>query len=478
MVPEMTARLVAGAQQWMLGENPQTVPATQLVVAVVGAKTRTVIFDGQRVRLSPGVEGLYPVDLTRSTGYHRLQVDDRTYWFATEDSKLKLEGIEAMLASLRGIGTGWTGQVLFSNGVGLRDVHVVYGWLDQHADAALAAISAILATPRSTTTNSTALSRRGGSGVLRAPTLRLLRSAPRENLAPNPEGVLQIGDERYDPLRVVVRKRRSTLDTIANRRAVSLLTWVIRLTDEVIGADAAPLVAARCRLWRNAARTLALRPLAQSLRPQPAEPVFPRQREEATESAYRTTYALSTDVRHLFGWSASKSLLHRYSYVEQSDSIYQAYVATRIAAQLGLQQQSPVLGAGAIAFSGKDFDLYYDTKCPPSVLRSWRASSSKPDESRPDLLLHERSTGRVALLDAKYRTTADRTATEDSRKEVTSYLGLYGLSAVGIVFPGRGEIHSVIGKGRSIHEIPLTPANLDLNEAVDVIIQSLETPPY
>ncbi len=87
------------------------------------------------------------MDLTRSTGYHRLDVDGRTFWFGTQDAKLRLAGIESMLNELGSLGTGWGGQVLFSDGQGLRDAHVVYGWLDEWAEFALTAIAEVLASP-------------------------------------------------------------------------------------------------------------------------------------------------------------------------------------------------------------------------------------------------------------------------------------------------------------------------------------------
>ncbi|EID77418.1 MULTISPECIES: hypothetical protein [Rhodococcus] len=472
---ELIVRLVTGVREWVLDDDPRIVPAGQVILAVAGSGAKTVSLDGKRMRLSGG---LLSVDLTRSTGYHRLDVDGRTFWFGTQDAKLRLAGIESMLNELGSLGTGWGGQVLFSDGQGLRDAHVVYGWLDEWAEFALTAIAEVLASPRPRSTRSTALSRRGGAGVLRAPTLRLLRSAPRQYLSPNPEGALTMSDgSRYDPLRVVVQKRSSTLDTIANRRAVSLLPWLIRLTREVLDSGPSEGAKTRCRLWLNQAETLARRPLAQALRTNRQGPGQPRQAEESTEAAYRKTYSLASDIRRLFGWSASTQPLPRYSYVDRSDQIYQAYSASRLARELGLRQTHPILGMEPLAFTGEDFDLYYDVVPPGSVLRSWRASSERPDDSRPDLVLHERASGRVAILDAKYRVARDGGASEDSRKEVTSYLGLYGVPAISILFPGGGSPTTVNGHGLSIHEIPLRPGS-ELQEAIPLIIDSLSHPPY
>jgi len=159
------ARAIIGAREWDLGEEPRILPAGQVVLAVTGARTRNVLLDGRLTRLSSGIQALVVVDLTRSTGYHRLEVDGAVFWFGTEDAKLGLDGIHSMLAHLATLGTGWTGQALFSDGTGLRDAHVLYGWLDQWAEHALSAVDAILVAPRSTTRTTQVLSRRGGKAV-------------------------------------------------------------------------------------------------------------------------------------------------------------------------------------------------------------------------------------------------------------------------------------------------------------------------
>lgn len=472
-------RVMARHREWVLGDTPCTVPAGPLVLSVSGSRSRTVLLDGRATRLSSGHEGLIVLDLVRSTGYHRLQVDGAVFWFGTEDAKLGLNGIEAMLAHLQTLGTGWTGQALFSDGSGLRDVHVVYAWLDQWADRALTAVDAVLASPRAATINSRALSRRGGRAVLLPPTLRLLRSAPRRYLSESPTGLLRVGDTAYDPLRVVVKRRAITLDTIANRRAVGLLAWLARLTKEVMEGDADQLTKARCRLWRNQAQALQRRPVALALRPTASISAAPRQAEEAMEARYRSSYEVARDLHQGFGWTASLTPMQRYSYVEHADVIYQAYVASCLADALGLTQTSIVLGSQPLAFAGPRFDLYYDTRAPSHVLRSWRASSSQPDASRPDLLLHERESGRVALMDAKYRLGPGDGASEDSRKEVSAYLSLYGLHGITIVYPGAGLKPSAIsGHGHTIVELPLVPPAAELAAALPTVLATLERPRF
>lgn len=472
-------RAIVGSQTWSLSDSPTILPATTVVLSVFGSKSKSVRVDGRTARLSSGSEKLLALDLSRSTGYHRLDVDGYVYWFCTEDAKLGLAGIEAMLAHLKNLGTGWTGQALFSDGSGIRDSHVVYAWLDAWADETLSAIEGILVAPRSATKASRELSRRGGPGVLLAPTLRLLRSAPKRYLQATPGGSLTVDDHGYEPLRVVVRKRVTTLETVANRRAVEVLVWLARLLHEVLESSPDGPTKVRCRLWLNKVESLRRRPLVQALRASAPVSHAPRQPEESTEKRYRKSYDAYREMMHLFGWSASTVPLRRYSYVQRADSIYQAYVASCLARELDLVQTSDVLGSKPLAFSGPRFDLYYDTLCPPDVLRSWRSDSHLPDRSRPDLLLHERRSGQVALIDAKYRVAKDGGASEDSRKDVTSYLGLYGLHNITIVYPGLSPDVSVVsGHGNSIVEVPLVPPASNLTAAVPQILSTLADAPY
>ncbi len=248
-------RAVAGPREWTLGAEPRTVPAGPVVLAVSGSGSRTVLLDGRATRLSSGREGLLAVDLTRSTGYHRLQVDGTVFWFGTEDAKLGLAGVEAMLDHLRTLGTGWTGQALFSVGGGLRDAHVPVRVARPVGRRRSDGGRRGPGSPRPVTRNTRALSRRGGPAVLLAPTLRLLRSAPRQYLSANPSGLIPVGTRAYDPLRVVVRRRTTSLDTVANRRAVGLLSWLIKLSREVIASQPGQATTVRCRLWLADRRT-------------------------------------------------------------------------------------------------------------------------------------------------------------------------------------------------------------------------------
>lgn len=463
--------VIARDGEVQLSELSQTVAPGPIVLSVEGHSGRRVRVDGVDRWLSGGATGVLALDYTRSTGFHRVEIDGRAFWFATEDRKLRLDGITQMLSHLRTLGTGWTGQALFSDGSGYLDPHVVYGWFDANADAALAAIEAVLSAPRTDDVSVRALSRRGGSSVLAVPTMRFLRSDPRRNVVEQEGGVMTVAGREYNPTRVVARRRQRTVDTVANRRAVHLLALLHQLLSELLRADLPSRPRARCRLWRERVGRLSAQPLAVALRTKPSALAATRHGPEYTDRSYIRVFDLSRDLDQ-FGWSVSADAARRYSYIESADRIYQAYTAHRVASVLGLVQTPGPFGSRPLAFTGGSFDLYYDTVPPAVVLASWRAQTSVPDASKPDLLLHERSTGRVAVLDAKYRVGKDGHASEDSRKDVAAYQSLYGLSSVAILYPGVDrEARVIAGRGQSVVEVPVVGPDDGLEAAMVHILK-------
>lgn len=470
--------LVTRSDQVVLSDQPVSVAPASIVLSVTGHVARRVRVDGVDRRLSRGATGVLALDYTRSTGFHRVEIDGQVFWFATEDRKLRIEGITRMLSDLQHLGTGWNGQALFSDGSGYLDPHVVYGWFDANADEALAAIEGVLVAPRTEDVSTRVLSRRGGSSVLAVPTLRFLRSAPRRNLVEQEGGLLTVGGRDYNPARVVARRRQRTLDTVANRRAVHLLGLLHRLLSELMGARLPAVPMARCRLWRERVGRLSTQPLAIQLRLKPSALALPREGAEFTDSSYIKVFELTRTVGG-FGWIANANPARRYSYIESADRIYQIYAAHRVASVLGLAPTSGAFGSNPLAFTGANFDLYYDTPPPTQVLASWRARTAVPDASRPDLLLQERATGRVAVLDAKYRVDGNGHASEDSRKEVAAYQSLYGLSSVTILYPGVGSDARVIaGHSASVVEVPVFGPEDGLEEAMGLVLDRLQSPPY
>ena len=75
-VSALTVRVLTAGFERVLSDDEQIVPATNVVVSVAGARSKNVRLDGRALRLSSGEPGLLAVDMVRSTGFHRLVVDD------------------------------------------------------------------------------------------------------------------------------------------------------------------------------------------------------------------------------------------------------------------------------------------------------------------------------------------------------------------------------------------------------------------
>ena len=470
--------VTASGDALKLGREPTVVSSGDIVLSVEQSEPGTVRLDGRLRRLSQGNPGLLAVDLTRSTGYHRLEVGSDTYWFATDDSKLRLDGLVEMLRDMAGPGTAWNGQILFSDGSVLRDPHVVYAWLDEHLDGVVRAARLVVSDPVRGSERQFRPERHMQRGMSASRTAAFIRRQPRERLEADDNGTLVVEGAAYSPIRVVTPRRRPTLDTPWNHRLVALVDLLSALVREVADAQPSNEAALKCQGWIESLQEIARHPTTQAIRrfatPRGALSAAPHPPELSLER-YGLIFTTALDLAGSLGWAAVSSPVSRYSYVAYSDEIYQAWAATRVARAFGLTQRHPTLGAKQPAFSGDAFDLYYDTTEINKRLRSWRSMSDRPDHPRPDLVLVRRLDGKVALLDAKYRTGAGA-ATEDSRKEVASYMTTYGLDKAGIVYPPGmlDELpHEINGVRMRLLELPLRPGGAVDDGQIRIHIESL-----
>lgn len=447
-----------------LGADPVIVPAGP-VVLVLPSNTRNVKLDG-RVRATSGSSpALLPVDLSRSVGFHRLEIDRRSYWFATNDAKLTLDGIEQLLRYLREhhLGTTWSGQIMFSDGRVLRDPHVVFGWLENRLPPLVDAVNVIARRPVWGTERQDKLSRRGGPIVLPSATHALIRSSPAQYLEPADPGILTIGKKQYNPLRVVARRRTTSLRTTAHLRLIALLDQMGRLVCEVQSRVDDRESWHACEGWRSQIQALLASNFCRELRrtdvtagalSMPASP------EEVSDPRYRLVYETVLSLRKGFGWDATRYPLDHYSYVSYADQIYQAFVGAVIADGLGCWLTDPVIGrAPRAAFTNDTFAMILNRVPPERLLRSWRHSSTTPDALRPDVLIEHLPDRRVLLIDAKYRAAGTR-ATESSRSEVMAYMAAYGLTTAVIAYPAgapESKPMTVEGSGQRLIELPVVP---------------------
>jgi hypothetical protein len=441
-----------------------TVAATDVVLSFQGLATESVLLDGRLRRpTTAGGAKLLPIDLTRSTGFHHIHIPPgHDYWFGTEDAKLRHAGIEQMLAALRGEGRGWSGQLLFSDGEYLRDPYVVYGWLDDLADKTVNSLEAIAHRPVARTERHAAFTSRPRPPVSASKTIRAIRRSPREYLEESATGPIEVGNRRYLPRRAVEIRRRQAIDTPANRRATRVAAELLMLTGFVLDASPPEAERARCAAWRSQlSKILVESPLAK-VAPRPGEGLgsMVRTIEELVDERYRRTYDTAVRLRDLTAWAPTRMPLPSYSYVQYSDAIYQAFVATMIAGALKLDPTAEALGLVQPAFASAEWDLYVNVVPPRAVMRSWRSYTDAPDAYRPDLTLVRKADTHVVLADAKYR-IGDEGASESARREMESYMAAFGLGHVAVFFPvapdGPLNTTTYAWDDRAISEIPVAP---------------------
>jgi hypothetical protein len=458
------ARVLAGNHVAILKEEEVlVVPAGDVVIAVSGSGDLPILLDGRRRPFQDaGGSRIFSLDLTRSTGFHHLHVaPGRHFFFGTEDAKAGLEGVREMLAFLRTECKAWSGQLLFSDGSVLRDTEVVYGWLDQHAEAALTCAERVAESPRKKRRTQSVITSRGGKKPRLAATLKLLRAEGHELLEESSDGPLFVGTKRFVPRKVAATRTTTTIDTRANRRVTHLLLRLMELADEVATETTDESIKERASSWRiRANRALMLSSLATlvkvSQRPEAPHPMD----EEQLVPEYMETYRIGTLLNNEFAWTGVLQRQPQHSYIAYSDEIYQAFVIYSVAEALGMTAQASMLGAAQPAFVGSGWALYSNVVPPASIMRSWRSYTSRPDYYRPDVLFFNESRQCVVMADAKFRNDGEE-ASESSRKELLSYMAAYGTGSAVIFYPpvpnDRLTVRTIEWKDQRLTEVSVAP---------------------
>ena len=468
--------------------EPLIVNERSVIVSVTATAGHSVLIDGERLSIETAGTLLKPLILNESVGFHRIQVGERTYWLGNTDSKLRLEGLESMLSYLRGrAGRSWSGQMLFSNGSGLRDPQVVYSWLDASLPDFIVAAKAIARAP-SRDPNPSWVSRNPGAGgrVSIPRTIRMLRQSPSDLLEPMRRGPVTANGVDYGPRKVVVQTSTPSVRTLPNLRVTWLLLQLSRLVREVARASPDGVARQRVDEWRLA--------LARLRRVEPFSSLADEARDGSSRNAARSTvesagpYAISYNVacdlaKAGFGWVPNVALSDRYGYVRSIDLVYQGFAAVALAEALDLRPTSTILGKRQPAFSNPQWRMYYDCVPPSDVLQTWRGHTSIPDQLRPDILLVSED-GRVVLVDAKYRSSGTET-TESARRDMESYMSAYGLDKAVILYPNIDGAEFSVRRAeygeRELVEVSVQPAeglNDHLMSQMPVLLGIARKPSY
>jgi hypothetical protein len=465
------ATLIAGGERHPLQhDQPVLVGAGPVVIVVEGA-TAAIRLDGRPVQAawdaSSGTATI-AVDLARDTGFHELIVAaNRAYLFGTEDAKLRIDGVRSMLDYLEAAGLAWSGTMFFSGtDQVLRDPRLDRAWIERTLPELLDVARRIAQRPATMRGSRRVRADHGVPDL--AATMALLRARGRDLLEEHPTGPIQVagpdGESRWAPREVIVRRRTKATDTVGNRRATALLTDVRALIVTTAGQIPDQDIARALRdHLAEIDEVVRLEPF-RTLRRRHAHRGLPRlaRAEERTDPRYGLTFGLWRELRQERHWDPSRAVMPERAYAGYADRIYQRFCAILLADALGLEPNPRTAGTGIPAFTSSRFDLYVDTKPPSSVLSDWRDRTERPSSLRPDLVLHERASGRVAVLDSKYRRDkrSGLRASGDSLSEVQLYLQAYGRNEVGVLYPPREpywEINDVTDGQQRIVEIPFRP---------------------
>lgn len=454
-----------------LGGVPVVVPAEEVTISITGA-LGTVTLDGRtRSTLSIGLARVLTIDLSRSTGFHRLHLPPaHEYWFGTEDAKLRIAGIQRMLGAIAQAGLGWSGQLLFSDGTRFADPRVLYGWLDQYADRALGTAAAIAARPRHGTLAMSQVTSRAGGRILKRETIALVRARGQDIVEEHSSGVFAVADRRFSPRKVVTRRKRSTVDTPANRRVAWLISR-LRSLAQAIAVHAPDAERVRCEAWFTEADRLLRNSILADLDVRSTHPKTSYS-EEVSDRRYAGIAQIARVLSRSFKWNPEVSMQSSYAYTRYADEIYQIYVAVTIAHALKLRPVSTVFGAVQPVFRSEEWSLFCGT-APLNVLRSWLSYTEFPREFRPDIVLYHRD-GTAVVGDAKYRNDG-RTASSSSIKEVLAYMGAFDLPKAVVFYPPDpppAEFRASSAKGRELLEVGVTPD--DQSRSIDVVREAVK----
>jgi hypothetical protein len=442
------------------------VPAGNILITISGSRVSEVRLDGRLYNtLNLGGRQVLSHDLSRSTGFHHLQIPPgKNFWFGTEDAKLKLEGVQAMLEAMRDGGFGWSGQLFFSDGGQFREPHVVYGWLDRHADVALSSAEDIARIPRQSLIREVRATDRAGKSLAMGKTMSLLRRKGKELLEQAAEGPIAAMGMKFHAREVIVRSSKMTLDTPANRRVIWLISRISRLIEEVRSQILVRPEAERLQRWLSRSTYLLHQsPLALRGSLIAGPPIARPTIEEQTDTRYAAIYEIAKSFISSFGWAPLRSLRTLYAYVDYADQIYQAFVELNLAKQLNLIANTP---GSQPTFKNDKWELYGNSEPPPQVMRSWRSYTGDPDLLRPDFTLLSLQNGSVVLGDAKYRSNGQR-GSESSRKDLMFYMSAYNAPRAMLFYPpipaNYRTVNIISAQGRELIEFPVAPSP-DLNE--------------
>ncbi|MBV7457491.1 McrC family protein [Acidovorax sp. sif1233] len=408
------------------------------------------------------------MDLTNQVGFHRLSVQvagaTHTFDFRTSTAKATWEEVRSMAEVCANSYFGYRRQFAYmaANGtirkVRLPQIH--YAWLRDRLPEIERLVRSINHRPAVSHVRTVEVSLRS-QGLSVAQTSRLLRE--KHHLLERAEGgPIQVGGVSYWPSRVAVhtRERQTQLD-----EHVQIAAFLQVLAAQCL--DLATVVASPVRTevqgFAELLKVLRALPVFRGLLVRPdAKPatVLPTTMQRSDKR-----YGRMRDLHAEYGADIADSTDFARSIranVKDVWEVYQTFVAHVVGNALGLDYSSPdrdlrKRSAQGWSMRSEEWRLFFDTKPPKHVLSSWRDAAGRPADERPDILLVHPATGRVIVLDAKFKLDAQATrATQPDLFEMQGYLNSFAAKSGGIIFPGPTLAASrIAAKGNSLLELPI-----------------------
>jgi hypothetical protein len=451
--------------------DPAVVPAEYLSIEIEGEHVPAQVLLDRRatpiVRNEAGSRGVFFVDAFRSVGFHCLEIENARYFFATEDGKLQLDGILAILKLIDREGLSWGQQLFFADGAAIRDPRVDFAWLMDVGPRIVATVNAIADRPWRRQDSRPVRGRPGPGNILIGPTMSMLRRNGRTGLDEAPGGPVEFRGRSYWPQAAVMERPTTSIDTVGNRRATALLVESHALAHHLLSSDDVPTdvknqlqplqgTIAKC-CDRFPFNLLSGRPFR--LKNDPST-------EEMVDARYAETYRLYQHLNRDLAWEPGVHLEDEFAYVAYADQIYEAFCAVTIARAAGVPQVGSALRPylSRPSFRSERYDFYYDTEPPTPEFRNWRKKSSRPAEMRPDLTLVDREARTGIFVDAKYRLEGSGRLPSSAIHDCQVYLQSFGRKHIAICYPApRPQISEIAADGFRILEIGLGPYSNLLN---------------
>ncbi len=466
----LTAAVISGRSKVSLSagaalKEPTVVPAQHLTLEIEGEDLpETAYLDDRKLTLlrnDARSRAFLMVDAAGSVGFHCLRVADAEWYFATDDAKLKLNGILQILDYLEDEGLSWAGQLFFADGTAVRHPKVDYAWLQRKAPEMLELADAIATRPLRRAHLFSSSQAPGAGRLFLKDTLALLRTNARGLLEENEHGIVAVGDRRYSPRVVVAGRLERSFDIVGNRRMTHLLLLTMALSrslqsePRLLGAVTAALRALsedlRTRLEMFPFLQLRVKPKRLPSRPAP---------EEIADDRYRRAFDIYDELSREMAWEPGLQIADRLAYVASADQIYQAFVAVVLARAFEAKQMVPSLfpDLSGPLFRSPVHDIYYDTIPPKPEFASWRDGSSRPGDHKPDLTIIDRVGRKGVLTDAKYRVEQNGRLPTSGIHDAQVYLQTFERKSIVICYPGpAASVTRVSAKGYTILEVSLGP---------------------